>query len=305
MIFNRLRSGWETLKKALSSTRSLFGEKLRSLFGKPIDEDTLEKLQTLLYEADLGLATAKELTSKIQAAHLKDPSLTSDDLIEVLKKELIQKFQKRPPRAPLHHPHLILVVGVNGSGKTTSIAKMANLYKKEGKKVLVGAADTFRAGAITQLEVWAERAGVDIVKGSPGGDPAAVAFDTLKAAMARGSDLILLDTAGRLQNKQDLMRELEKIKKCCDKLMPGSPPETLLVLDATAGQNSIDQAKTFHSFTPISGLILTKLDGTAKGGVIVPIQDTLNLPVRYIGVGEGIEDLQVFDPEAFVEALFA
>ena len=304
MIFNKLRAGWDTLKNAFASTRSLFGEKLRALFGKKIDSETLEHLRTLLFEADLGLATAKDLTAKIEAAHLKKPDISSDELIALLKEELVKKLEKQPPRPELKAPHIILIVGVNGSGKTTSIAKLANYYKNEGKKVLLGAADTFRAGAIAQLEHWAHKVGVDIVKGKPGGDPAAVAFDTLKAALARQTDIVLLDTAGRLQNKDDLMRELEKVKKACDKLVPGSPHEILLVLDATTGQNGLDQAKTFHTFTPLSGLILTKLDGSAKGGVIVPIQDTLNLPVRFIGLGESVEDLQPFVPKEFVEALF-
>lgn len=304
MIFHHIRSGWETLKNAFSSTRSLFGEKLRTLFGKKLDQDTLEHLRALLFEADLGLATSKDLTSKIEAAHLNNPNATSDQLIDVLKEEILKKLENQPARPELKKPHIILIVGVNGSGKTTSIAKIANLYKQEGKNVLMGAADTFRAGAIAQLEHWAHKVGVDIVKGKAGGDPAAVAFDTLKAAQSRDIDVVLLDTAGRLQNKEDLMRELEKIKKACDKLVPGSPHEILLVLDATTGQNGLDQAKTFHSFTPLTGLILTKLDGSAKGGVVVPIQETLNLPVRFIGVGEGMDDLQPFIPSQFVEALF-
>jgi fused signal recognition particle receptor len=199
---------------------------------------------------------------------------------------------------------VMLIVGVNGSGKTTSLAKLAHLLHSAGKKVLIGAADTFRAAAIDQLELWAKRIGVDIVKHQSHSDPSAVAFDAISAAKARGAEAVLIDTAGRLHNKTDLMHELAKIRRVCDKVCPGAPHETLLVLDATTGQNAIDQANTFHQFTPLTGLILTKLDGTAKGGIVVAIQRQLGLPIKFIGTGEGIDDLQPFDPQQFVKALF-
>jgi len=201
-------------------------------------------------------------------------------------------------------PHVILIVGVNGSGKTTSIAKLAAKFQKEGKKVLLAAGDTFRAAAIEQLDTWAKRLGVEIVKSSPGADPAAVAFDGASAAVARGIDVVFVDTAGRLQNKVDLMRELEKVRRTLKKVIPEAPHETLLVLDATTGQNAVDQAKAFHAVTPLSGIVLTKLDGSAKGGIILSIYKELGLPVLWVGTGEGAEDLEPFDPKAYVDSLF-
>lgn len=306
MVFQFLKSSYENVKKALVKTGSLLGNKLRTLFSGPIDEAKLEQLEEILYEADLGVAFAQELTTKIRHLLQKDPSLDSQALIDTLRKEILQTLPPQsstlqdPPQAPL----VILVVGVNGNGKTTSIAKLAHRFQSSGKKVLVAAADTFRAAAIEQLEIWAQRLNIDIVKGHPKSDPAAVAYDALTAAKSRHADVVIIDTAGRLHTKIPLMQELEKIRRACNKMIPNAPHETLLVLDATAGQNAVEQARVFHQYTPVTGLILTKLDGTAKGGSVLAIQRKLGIPVKFIGVGEKSEDLQPFEPQAFVDALF-
>ncbi len=229
--------------------------------------------------------------------------MTSEELVDVIRQELLKNMQI-PSHITEGSPHVILVVGVNGNGKTTSIAKMAHRYQEAGKKVVLGAADTFRAAAIEQLEMWAHRLKVDIVKGHPNSDPSAVAFDAVAAGKARNADVVIIDTAGRLHTKIPLMQELEKIRRSCRKVVPDAPHETLLVLDATTGQNAIDQAQTFHKFTPLTGLVLTKLDGTAKGGTVLAIQKKLALPIKFIGVGEGAEDLQPFDAKAFIDAMF-
>ena len=268
-----------------------------------MDETTLKELEQLFYEADLGLDVAKELTMKIKERSLKGAA--SNELLEETKKDLLRLLNgATKPLSNGNKPHIILVVGVNGSGKTTSIAKLAHQFTSEGKKVLLAAADTFRAAAVDQLQHWANVAGVDLIRGKPNGDPAAVVYDAITAALSRQADILIIDTAGRLQNKDHLMKELEKIRRTCQKLVPNAPHETLLTLDATTGQNGIDQAKTFNSITPISGLILTKLDGSAKGGIIVPIQKKLNLSVHYIGLGESIDDLEPFNPQNFINALF-
>lgn len=306
MVFDFLKSSYSKVKNAFSKTSSLLGNKLRSLFSKKIDDETLEELEKAFYEADLGVQTAVDLTQKVKDLYSKNPSLTADELLSEIRNEIL-KFVTPPPAQDLHasSPHIILIVGVNGNGKTTSVAKLANRYKAEGKKVLVAAADTFRAAAVEQLSLWAERCQVDIVKGAANSDPAAVAFDAVNAGKARNADIVIIDTAGRLHTKLPLMQELEKIKRSCRKFINEAPHETLLVLDATTGQNAIEQAKIFNRYTPISGLILTKLDGSAKGGIIVSIQRQLNIPVKYIGIGEGIEDLEPFDPEVYVNALFS
>lgn len=306
MIFKLLKSSYNNVKKALTKTGSLIGNKLRSLFRGPVDEEMLEKLEELFYEADLGVEYARELTEKVRQLTRKDPSLSSEAIIEEIRKEILHSLThhpKHPPPAPQTSPFISLIVGVNGNGKTTSIAKLANHYQKIGKKVIIAGADTFRAAAMEQLEIWADRLNVDIVKGTPKSDPAAVVFDTVTAGISRGSDIVLIDTAGRLHTKIPLMQELEKIRRSCKKLIPDAPHETLLVLDATAGQNAIDQAHTFNNYTPITGLILTKLDGTAKGGIVVAIHRKLGIPIKFIGVGEGMDDLQPFDPDSFVDAL--
>lgn len=308
MILNFLKSSYQKVKHALVKTGSLLGGQIRTLFQGKVDEETLEKLEQILYEADLGVQTSRELTNKVREALKKDPSLNSEALIEELRKELLLMVKQKPTEPetvpPIGSPLVILIVGVNGNGKTTSVAKLANRYHLDGKKVLIAAADTFRAAAIEQLEIWAKRLNVDIVKGNPKSDPAAVTFDAVSAAKSRNVDVAIIDTAGRLHTKVDLMHELEKIKRSCRKIVDNAPHETLLVLDATTGQNAIDQAKTFHKFTPITGLILTKLDGTAKGGIVVSIQKQLGIPVKFIGIGEGIDDLEPFNAENFINALF-
>lgn len=305
MVLHFLKSSYNKVKQAFTKTGSLLGSKIKALFAGSIDEETLEKLEKLLYEADLGVQTAKDLTSRIRDIHAKNPSLKGDALLTEIRKEIV-KFLQVPEKEAVSKeaPHIILIVGVNGNGKTTSVAKLAKRYQDSGNKVLIAAADTFRAAAIEQLETWAQRLKIDIVKGHPKSDPAAVAFDAVNAGKARQADVVIIDTAGRLHTKTPLMQELEKIKRSCRKFIPDSPHETLLVLDATTGQNAIDQAKTFNQFTPITGLILTKLDGTAKGGIIVSIQRQLGIPVKFIGVGEGIDDLEPFEAESFVNALF-
>lgn len=304
MVFRLLKAGFEKVKSALSKTRSLLGQKIRALFSGPIDETLVETLEVILYEADLGVKTSSELAEKIRDELRKNKNITADELIGILKNELLKKLSLPPVNEELSFPHVILIVGVNGNGKTTSCAKLAKKYQGLGKKVILGAADTFRAAAQEQLTLWAERLTIPIVRGQPKCDPSSVVFDTLDSAKSKGYDLAIIDTAGRLHTKTHLMQELDKIRRVAAKVVPGAPHETLLVLDATVGQNAIEQAKTFLQYTPVSGLILTKLDGTAKGGVIVNIWQELQLPVKFIGVGEGIDDLEPFDPETFVKSLF-
>ena len=309
MVFQYLKSGYDKLKSALNKTGSVLGDKLRNLFQSGhFDEENLDKIEQLLYEADLGAKTAAELTAGLKEEKQKNPSLTPDQMMEFLKLKLLnylsptQNLDQTEETVEL--PHLILIVGVNGNGKTTTVAKLTKYYQDKGKKVLIGAADTFRAAAIDQLEVWSTRLGSDLVKGAYQCDPAAVAFDSANAGKARGVDIILIDTAGRLHTKTNLMHELDKIKRSCKKVLPRAPHETLLVLDANTGQNAIDQAKTFMQYTPITGIVLTKMDGSAKGGVVVNIYRQLGLPIKFIGLGENIEDLQPFTAELFVKALF-
>lgn len=308
MVLQFFKSSLSKFKSALSQARSIFGNKIKALFQGKIDENTLEQLEQFLYEADFGVKTSLELTNKIRELHQANPGFKTDDYLAALRSHLISVLNHYPTGiaevSPANLPLIILVVGVNGNGKTTSIAKLSNVFKQNGKKVLVAAADTFRAAAIEQLESWAQKLDIDIVKGAPKSDPAAVAFDAVKAAKARQCDVVLVDTAGRLHTKTPLMQELEKIKRSCHKASLSGPHETLLVLDATTGQNAIDQAKHFHKYTPLTGLILTKLDGTAKGGIVVAIQRELGLPIKFIGTGEQIDDLQPFDSQNFVNNLF-
>lgn len=308
MVIDFFKASLSKVKTALSRARSFFGEKLNSIFQQPINEETLEQLERLLYEADFGVQTAMELTNKVREMHKANPGLKTEEYLSALKLELVSMLSRYPSQLNEMKkdqlPFVILVVGVNGNGKTTSIAKLANILRANQKSVLVGAADTFRAAAIEQLETWAHRINVDIVKGAPKSDPAAVAFDAVQAAKSRKCDVALIDTAGRLHSKIPLMQELEKIRRSCHKAAGSGPHETLLVLDATTGQNAIEQAKQFNKFTPITGLILTKLDGTAKGGIIVAIQRELAIPVKFIGTGENIDDLQPFDAKSFTDNLF-
>lgn len=308
MVLNFLKSSYKKVKDALSKTRSLLGNKIRALFTGEINEDTLDELERLLYEADLGMQTASELTKKVRELYKSNPELDSTALLAAIQGEILSMLTKYPthlaevPKAD--SPMVILIVGVNGNGKTTSVAKLAKYLQSGNLKVLVGAADTFRAAAIEQLEIWAGRLGIEIVKGHPKSDPAAVTFDAIAAAKARQADVAIIDTAGRLHTKTNLMQELEKIRRICKKVNPTSPHETLLVLDATTGQNAIDQAKSFNQYVPLTGLILTKLDGSAKGGIVVSIYRQLGIPVKFIGLGEGLDDLEPFEPESFVKALF-
>ena len=306
MILNFIKTSYNKVKNALGKTRSLLGNKLKTLFLGKLDEATLEQLEQLFYEADLGVQTSQLLVEKIRTLHQKNPDLKGDELLAEVKKELItilQKYSADLITSP-QGPTVFLIIGVNGNGKTTSVAKLTKKLVDQKKKVLIAGADTFRAAAMEQLEVWAQRLNVEMVKGLPKSDPASVVFDAVSAAKARNYDIVIIDTAGRLHTKTPLMQELEKIKRSCQKVVPGSPHETLLVLDATTGQNAIDQAKIFNKFTPISGIILTKLDGTAKGGIVISIQQQLGIPIKFIGVGEGMDDLEPFDAESFVNALF-
>lgn len=304
MVLHFFKSGYTKVREALGKTRETLGQKLYSFFSSPLDISKLEQLEEILYEADLGVKAASVLTKKVQEVYKSRPTLTGQDLLEIVKDEILSMIASPARELAVASPAIILVVGVNGNGKTTSTAKLAQYLCKKDKKVLVGAVDTFRAAATEQLQIWAEKLQIEMVKGQAGSDPAAIAFDAVTAASARGYDAAILDTAGRLHTKAPLMKELEKIRRSCAKALPGAPHETLLVLDATTGQNAIEQAKIFHQSTPISGLILTKLDGTSKGGMVVSIQQELNIPVKFIGVGEGIDDLLPFDPAGYVQALF-
>ncbi len=306
MVLQFLKSGYRKVKEALAKTRSLFASKLRELFSGPLDEEALERLERLLYEADLGVETAAMISDRIRQFHRRNPEVVGDALLDVVKAELLTLVSRLSPelaKAPNGEPTVILIVGVNGNGKTTSVAKLAKRLHDEKKKVLVGAADTFRAAAVEQLTIWSEQIGIEIVKGTSKSDPAAVVFDAVSAAKARSMDYVLIDTAGRLHTKTNLMQELDKIRRSCQKNIASSPHETLLVLDATTGQNAIDQAVTFHRFTPITGIVLTKLDGSAKGGIAIAIQQKLNVPIKFIGLGEGVDDLIPFQAESFVSGL--
>lgn len=308
MVLNFIKSSYKKVKNALAKTSLMLGSKIKVLFSEKIDEDTLDKLEQLFYEADLGLKTSVELTQKVRDIHQAHPEYGSEELINAIKEEIKKSLSKHSnelakPANP-NDPLVILIVGVNGNGKTTSVAKLAKKFQDNQQKVLLAAGDTFRAAAIEQLETWAQRIGADIVKGTSKSDPAAIAFDALTAAKSRECQVVLIDTAGRLHTKTHLMQELEKIKRTCKKVIPDSPHETLLVLDATTGQNAIDQAKIFNQFTPLSGIILTKLDSTAKGGIVLSIYKQLGIPIKFIGVGEGIEDLEPFEIDTYVQALF-
>ncbi|MDY6789842.1 MAG: signal recognition particle-docking protein FtsY [Thermodesulfobacteriota bacterium] len=297
--FKRLRAG-------LSKTRQILTTDLEDLFAKKkkIDSDMLEELEELLITSDMGVQTSMELINRISEKSLNIDG--TGELKNTLKAEILSFLDVQ---APVHdkmvgHPHVIMVVGVNGTGKTTSIGKLAARFTSSGKKVLVAAADTFRAAAIEQLEIWADRAKAEIVRQREGTDPAAVAYDSVEAAIARDCDIVLVDTAGRLHTKKNLMEELKKIKRSISKKLPGAPHEILLVLDATTGQNALSQAKLFNEALDVTAIALTKIDGTARGGVVVSIFTALKIPLKYIGVGEQIDDLQDFDPVAFVKALF-
>lgn len=296
---------FQFLKKTFKKSRSYLGDRLRQLLGRKLDADSLEELQKILYEADLGAALSEELKEKVEKWYFLNPSLSVEELIGKLKEEIAHRVYAADPLSFSSKPTVILIVGVNGNGKTTSIAKLAHHYQKEGKKVMLAAGDTFRAAAVDQLALWAQRSGVEIVKGKEGQDPAAVAFDALHSSIHKNMDLLLIDTAGRLETKTHLMSELEKVARVLKKLDPKAPHEVLMVIDATIGQNGITQARIFHQFVPLTGLILTKFDGSSKGGGVVQIQKELGLPIRFLGTGEGLEDLEPFEPKAYAEALLS
>ena len=295
------------LAAGLSRTKQVFVGPLKALLaGRKLDVNLLDELEEKLIEADIGVKAAMQIRQDLSAAYKEKRIEKAEDVLDFLKDELKKywpacdrtvHFAERPPT-------VVLVAGINGTGKTTSVAKLAWMFKQQGKKVLLAAADTFRAAAVEQLTIWSRRIGVDIIKGS-GSDPGAVVFDACEAAKARGADVLLVDTAGRLHTKDHLMRELTKIRDVVAKKIPGAPHEVLLVLDATTGQNAINQAKAFTDAVAVTGIFLAKLDGTAKGGIVVAIRNEVNLPVKFVGIGEKYEDVEPFDPESFVEALFA
>jgi fused signal recognition particle receptor len=296
---------FKKIKSALTKTRDFLGSKIRNLFGTPWNAETFNKLEQILYEADIGTAVTAEFIDDLKTFLLKKPDASPDDILTRMRALANQMLAAPPKVQPTPgKPSVYLIVGINGSGKTTSIAKLAHLLKSEGKKVLLAAGDTFRAGAIDQLALWADRLRLDIVKAQPGSDPSSVAFDALTAAQSRGMDAVLIDTAGRLQNKTDLMHELEKIRRVCHKVIPGAPHEIILVLDATLGQNAVEQARIFNQFTPLTGILMAKLDGTAKGGALLPIYRELGIPIRWIGLGEKVEDLAPFNSSEYVAGLF-
>ena len=298
---------FERLKDGLQKTRKNFTERIEVLVGMSaeIDDDFLDELEMILLSADVGAKTTEKLIGAVRQAARKKEINGTEDVVPFLKKYLVEMLTDEGQRTRLSgSPTVILVVGVNGVGKTTTIGKLANYFHLFNHKVMIAAADTFRAAAAEQLEIWGQRAGCDVIKHAEGADPAAVVYDAMKAAIARKADILFIDTAGRLHNKANLMNELEKIHRVIKREEPGAPHEIFLVLDATTGQNAITQAKVFTETANVTGVVLTKLDGTAKGGVVIAIREELGLPVKWIGVGEGIMDFRPFEPEKFVDALF-
>jgi fused signal recognition particle receptor len=297
----------EKLDKGLEKTKeNVFGKLSRVVAGKTtIDELALDDIEEALITSDIGVETTLKIIEKLEERVLRDKYINISELNSFLKEEISSLMQDSYEDIPeVDGPYVIMVVGVNGVGKTTTIGKLAHQFKQQGKKVVLGAADTFRAAAVDQLVIWADRVGVEIVKQDMGSDPASVAFDTIQSAKASNADVVIIDTAGRLHNNVNLMRELGKIRDVMAKVIPTSPHDVMLVLDASTGQNAIEQAKQFTAATNVDSLTLTKLDGTAKGGVVIGISDQFNIPVRYIGVGEGIEDLQPFSKKEFIDSLF-
>ena len=303
----------ETLDKGLEKTKeSVFGKLARAVAGKStVDDDVLDDLEEVLITSDVGVETTVKIIRRIEERVARDKYVSTSELNRILREEIASLLEENHTDdnenwdlPSDHKPYVILVVGVNGVGKTTTIGKLAYQFKKAGKKVYLGAADTFRAAAVEQICIWGERVGVPVVKQQMGSDPASVAFDTLQSAKANGADVVLIDTAGRLHNKVNLMNELKKIKEVMKKVMPEAPDEVMLVLDGSTGQNAFEQAKQFAAVTNISSLAITKLGGTAKGGVVIGISDQLKVPVKYIGLGEGMEDLQLFNKSEFVDSLF-
>ena len=303
----------ETLDKGLEKSKTSFFDKLtRAIAGKSkVDDDILDELEGVLVSSDVGVDTTLKIIERIEKRVAQEKYLGTSELNRILREEIAALLSQTPRGEEVDFsvpsnkkPYVIMVVGVNGAGKTTTIGKLAYQFKKKGLKVVLGAADTFRAAAIDQLQVWAERVGVPLVKQQTGSDPASVAYDTLSSALSQGADVVIIDTAGRLHNKVNLMNELSKVKRVMQKLLPETPDEILLVLDGSTGQNAFEQAKQFTLATEVNALAITKLDGTAKGGVVIGISDQFQIPVKYIGVGEGIEDLQVFNKYEFVDSFF-
>ncbi|MBQ9543685.1 MAG: signal recognition particle-docking protein FtsY [Clostridia bacterium] len=301
-------SFFEKLKNGLNKTKNFFVVQVDNIvrgFKGEIDDDFFDELEEVLILSDMGAASASEAIEKLREKIKEERIMNAEDAMAALKRILFEMIDFPDRSLDLSTtPSVILVIGVNGVGKTTSIAKIANVLKKDGKKVILAAGDTFRAAAIDQLAVWADRVGAELIKQSDGSDPAAVVFDAINAAKKRGADVLICDTAGRLHNKKNLMDELAKINRVIDREMPGAAKEVLLVLDATTGQNAVNQAKEFLNAANITGLVLTKLDGTAKGGIVFSLKKELGIPVKFVGVGEKADDLEVFDPEDFVNALF-
>lgn len=302
----------EKFKSGLAKTRESFAGKVNDLIARyrKVDEDFFDELEEILIQADVGFDTVLELTDELKMEVKRRNIQDANEVKEVIMEKLVDIYVGSETELTMLNIQedgltVILFVGVNGVGKTTTIGKLAYKFKQEGKKVLLAAGDTFRAGAIDQLEVWGSRAGVEVIKHSEGSDPAAVIYDAIQAAKSRKADILLCDTAGRLQNKVNLMKELEKVKRVIEREVPGAPHEVLLVLDATTGQNALVQAKQFKEVTDVTGIVLTKLDGTAKGGIVIAIRKELNIPVKMVGLGEGMEDLQSFNPEQYVYGLFA
>jgi fused signal recognition particle receptor len=296
------------VKKGLAKTRRTLTAPLRGvLVGKVLNDDLIDEIETHLITADVGVSTANIIVEELRDAYRAGELRKGEDALQFLKDRLKARWEDvdRSIAIAAEKPTVILVAGINGVGKTTSVAKIAKSLKDEGRSVLLAATDTFRAGAIEQLGIWSDRLGVDMVKGAPNADPASVAFDAADAALARGVDALLIDTAGRLHTQQSLMRQLTKIRDVVRKKIPGAPHEVLLVLDATAGQNAIAQARVFREAIDVTGIFLAKLDGTAKGGIVLAIRDALGVPVKLIGVGETPDDVEPFDPEAFIDAMFA
>lgn len=296
----------QALESGLERSREgLFGRLTRAIAGKSsIDDEVLDHLEEVLVGSDVGVETTLRIIERIQDRVKRDKYVGTGELNTLLREEIAGLMKDPAPVDPAIKPYVIMVVGVNGVGKTTTIGKLAHAFKKEGKNVVLGAADTFRAAAVDQLRIWSERVGVPIVQQGMNADPAAVAFDTVQHAKAKGADVVIIDTAGRLHNKVGLMNELTKVRNVMRKVVPDAPHEVLLVLDASTGQNAIEQAKQFTKATDVTALALTKIDGTAKGGVAIGISDQFSIPIKYLGVGEGVDHLQVFDKKAFVEALF-
>jgi len=310
-IFSREKK--ERLDQGLQKTKTnLFTRISKAIIGKStVDDEVLDNLEEILVTSDVGVETTLRIIERIQKRASAEKYLGTGELNNLLKEEIVALLQENNTQdfteyyiPPDKKPYVIMVVGVNGVGKTTTIGKLAYQFKKSGKSVMIGAADTFRAAAVEQITIWADRVGVPIVNQGMGADPASVAYDTVNSAMAKNTDVVIIDTAGRLHNKINLMNELSKIRKVIQKLIPDAPHEVLLILDASTGQNAFEQAKQFTSATEVNALALTKLDGTAKGGVVIGISDQFKIPVKYIGVGEGIEDLQVFNRSEFVDSLF-